>query len=223
MPPSVLAIETSGAVCSAAALSGDAVCTRSVRGGRRHDAELMGMIDAVLAESELARGDVHAIAVSAGPGSYTGLRIGVSVAKALAEALGRPLVAVPSLVACALASELEGNLLVAFPSRRKEVFAARVLVSERTARQVGDTLAGEPAAILSSLADGLTAVVGPGADRIDRERARVSECDAGAVARVGAAMLSIGEVVDPELFEPYYLKEFVAGTPTTSVFARLPF
>ncbi|NNE71219.1 MAG: tRNA (adenosine(37)-N6)-threonylcarbamoyltransferase complex dimerization subunit type 1 TsaB [Rhodothermales bacterium] len=234
MKPTILGIETATDVCSAAVILGDRVWTRSLEGGRRHDAELLGMIDEVLRQSRQPRSGLAGVAVSSGPGSYTGLRIGVSVAKAIAEALSIPLISVPSLGAAALAGaeaspedRIQPALLSAFPSRRGEVFAAAYRVGATDAEQVGDTLAGLPDFVLGALAEASIVperVVGPAAARFDGLLpVTASACSAEAVARIGQVRLEAGDSVDAELFEPYYLKEFVAGVPTQSRFARLPF
>ncbi len=235
MKNAILGIETATGVCSAAIVRGTQLWVRSVEGGRRHDADLMLMIDEVLKSATLRREDLAAVAVSAGPGSYTGLRIGVSVAKALSEALSIPLVSVPSLVAAGLhgvptagISWEPGDLfLAAFPSRRKEVFAAAYRLTSDGAEQVGDTLAGDADPVLEALqSDGLTLrmALGPAAAAFEnRLPFEVTPCSAGTVATLGQTRFNRQTFVDAELFEPYYLKEFVAGVPTKSVFARLPF
>lgn len=185
------------------------------------------MIEAVLGEAGVHRSALAGVAVSAGPGSYTGLRIGVSVAKAIAEAMAIPLMAVRSLAAAAQAAIGEAPVLAAFPSRRGEVFAAAFRMEEGVVNQMGDTLSGDPAALLAGLTEQgiqVTAAVGPAAGRFESLLPiRESECSAGAIAELGARLLAEGRTVDAELFEPYYLKEFVAGIPTTSRFDRLPF
>lgn len=185
------------------------------------------MIEEVLAQAGVRRPALAAVAVSAGPGSYTGLRIGVSVAKAIAEALSIPLVAVPSLAAAARAAPGLTPVLAAFPSRRGEVFAAAFQREKGAVRQMGATLAGDPAALLTGLGEQgiqVTAAVGPAAGRFDTLLpVQESACSAAAIAQLGAQLLEDGQTVDAELFEPYYLKEFVAGVPTQSRFARLPF
>jgi tRNA threonylcarbamoyladenosine biosynthesis protein TsaB len=93
-----LALETTTSVCSVA-LSRDGVA-ESIRFSRRemnHLTELTPMIRDMLAEADTALSDIDAIAVSAGPGSFTGMRIGVSTARALAQAAGKPIIPVPTL------------------------------------------------------------------------------------------------------------------------------
>ena len=183
------------------------------------------MTGEVLVAAGASRSELVAVAVSAGPGSYTGLRIGVSTAKGIAEALSIPLIAVPSLSACAEASNVQGSVLAAFPSRRGEVFAALVDTGDSVRAGFEAAMAGSPSEVWSLLPDHNLTVVGPAADRFSglATDIRASDCSAEGSLRIAARLLADGHFVDPELFEPYYLKSFVAGTPTHSVFARLPF
>lgn len=94
----VLGIETSGSVGSIAICEDDRVVwERCFEKGLRHGTELITSIKAVLEEPHWKPSDIELIAVSAGPGSYTGLRVGITCAKALAYALNKPVVAVPTL------------------------------------------------------------------------------------------------------------------------------
>lgn len=99
----VLAIETTGAFASAA-LMRDGEIIGHIKGNDRfsHLQNLMPQVEAVVKENKLSLGDMDVIAVSVGPGSFTGIRIGVSSARALSQVLGIPCVAVSSLEALAL-------------------------------------------------------------------------------------------------------------------------
>jgi tRNA threonylcarbamoyladenosine biosynthesis protein TsaB len=96
--------------------------------GMNHTAMLAPAIEAILKEADLAPADLHAIAVSSGPGSYTGLRVGSSTVKAMAYSLGRPILAVDTLKALAKAAfDRHPESEYALPmidARRKEVYAA---------------------------------------------------------------------------------------------------
>ena len=123
----VLAAETSTAINSVALLRGDALLAEAVIDGRRlHSERLLPTVDWLLGEAGLALRDIELLAVSTGPGSFTGLRIGAATWKGLALANDLPLVAVPTLDAmtrlcpCAPAS----HLAVVLDARMKEVFTA---------------------------------------------------------------------------------------------------
>ena len=232
----LLALETATDVCSVALLDGDRlVGLGEVLRPRAHAAMLTPLVRDVLAQADRRVEDLSAIAVSSGPGSYTGLRIGASTAKGLAWVTGAALVAVPSLEALARGAQdvlSEGDLLVtAFRSRRDEVYAAAfrrtsdnlTVASDATAVEVGDLgawlpghngtlwIAGEAGALVAD-------AVGETARVLDPARFRPS---AALVGRLGATKLAAGDLVDVAAFEPEYLKDFVAkrGRP---IFERLP-
>lgn len=139
----VLGLETGGETCGVAAFaldpmrrdgSGRIVAEAYVRRANQHAARLAPLVQIVLDAAGATPADVAAVALSAGPGSYTGLRIGASLAKGFCEASGAALVAVGSLDALAEAARpavLAGERLAAvFPSRRGEVYAALYLRTE---------------------------------------------------------------------------------------------
>lgn len=99
----ILAIESSGNVASAAVAEDSKILAEyTVNIGKTHSQTLLPMIDRVLADAEVSVNEMDAIAVSRGPGSFTGLRIGSATAKGLAAAAGIPIVEVPTLEALAI-------------------------------------------------------------------------------------------------------------------------
>ena len=122
----ILSIETSSTNCSVALSSGDALvhCIENQANDFRHSDHLHRFIEQLMAETQLTFRQLSAVAVSKGPGSYTGLRIGVSTAKGLCYANDLPLLSVNSLRVLAQQYSAEENDLV-FPlvdARRLEVF-----------------------------------------------------------------------------------------------------
>lgn len=99
----ILAIETTGAFASVALMKDDKIIGQ-IHGNDRfsHLQNLMPQVDTVIKESKLSLDDIDVIAVSRGPGSFTGIRIGVSSARALSQALDIPCVEVSSLEALAM-------------------------------------------------------------------------------------------------------------------------
>lgn len=94
----ILGIDSSGLVASVALLCDDILVGEyTIHNKKTHSQTLLPMIEAMLAMAELPVQEVDAIAVAAGPGSFTGLRIGASTAKGLGQALNIPLIAVPTL------------------------------------------------------------------------------------------------------------------------------
>ena len=121
----ILSIETSTSVCSVAVhLEGVLVSLFEINESGAHAEQLMGLIENVLDGAGISYSKLDAIAVSEGPGSYTGLRIGVSTAKGLAFGLSKPLIAVNTLQALASASPAKpGELIIpVLDARRMEVY-----------------------------------------------------------------------------------------------------
>ena len=124
-----LAFDTSGEVCVLALAEDDgAVKAVSLFEGKRSlSRRLMGEMDSLLTRTGLTLADLTAFAVGIGPGSFTGVRVGVTTAKTLAQVTGKPLVGVGTLEAYAAVWQATGNdlcLVPILPSRRGEVYAA---------------------------------------------------------------------------------------------------
>ncbi len=120
-----LAIETSTEACSVALVHGDEVIERSEIAPRRHAELVLPMADDLLAEAGLKRGALHGIAVGRGPGAFTGVRLGVSLAQGMAMALDVPVVTVSSLQALALeAPEDDAAILSIIDARMGEIYVA---------------------------------------------------------------------------------------------------
>ncbi|MDG1812641.1 MAG: tRNA (adenosine(37)-N6)-threonylcarbamoyltransferase complex dimerization subunit type 1 TsaB [Porticoccaceae bacterium] len=94
---SVLAIETSTPACSVALRMGDTVISRYCEEPRSHTKLVMSMVDKVLGQASIKAADLHGLAVTLGPGSFTGLRIGFATVQGLAFGLDLPVVAVSTL------------------------------------------------------------------------------------------------------------------------------
>ncbi len=123
----ILSIETSTSVCSAAIHDGGRLLgVAEVHIGQSHAAKLAVLIDGLQDQTGVALGQLNAIGITSGPGSYTGLRIGTSTAKGLCYALNIPLLAVNTLELMAsqvMASNTEGALLCPMiDARRMEVY-----------------------------------------------------------------------------------------------------
>jgi len=123
----ILSIETSTSICSVALhKNGKLIALREIEETGGHAQKLMDLIDSVLVEQKLEIKELSAIAVSEGPGSYTGLRIGVSTAKGLAFSGDLPLIGVGALKALALGakhhSEDQGFIVSMLDARRMEVY-----------------------------------------------------------------------------------------------------
>jgi tRNA threonylcarbamoyladenosine biosynthesis protein TsaB len=122
----LLSLETSTAIASVAVVKDGAAAAELSGASNNHSDSLIELVDQALTESKVQLADVDAIVVGAGPGSFTGLRIGMATAKGLAFAAAKPLWAVSSLAALSVrtAKLHPGTLVIALAdARRKEVFA----------------------------------------------------------------------------------------------------
>ena len=123
----ILAIETSSRVGSMALAAGDELlAVEEFQRNLRHVAELLPAMERATRKLGWKAADVDEVYVSAGPGSFTGLRIGITVAKTLAQACGVRIVAVPSIKVIAANGPGEAvNVGVVLDAKRKQVFAGR--------------------------------------------------------------------------------------------------
>ncbi len=164
----VLAIDTAGVDCAAAVFDSD---TGTILGrvsetiGRGHAERLMAMIDVALDEAKLTLADLQRIGVTVGPGSFTGIRVGVASARGLALALGVECVGVSTLeVLAQTASEPEKPVLAAINAHRDQVYAQSF---EHSAPQ------GEP--LLLELDDYLARAIVPGITLVGSAAALVAD------------------------------------------------
>jgi len=123
----ILALETTGEACSCALIDSDGACyERQELAPRRHTRLILGMVEAVLRESAVSLRQLDSIALSHGPGSFTGVRIGVSVAQGLALGADLPITPVSSLRALAQGGWRRyqfRQVLAAFDARLEEIYA----------------------------------------------------------------------------------------------------
>lgn len=122
----ILCLETSGLSCSVAVSNKEELLAeKSLMSGKfTHAESLHVFIGEVLEEAQISPSQIDAISVSAGPGSYTGLRIGISAAKGLCYALDKPLISVPTLQILARQIKEEGYVIPMLDARRMEVYSA---------------------------------------------------------------------------------------------------
>ncbi len=224
----ILGIETATLICGAAVVvDGRIISEEQTSEKKVHAENIMRLIDASLSKSGVLLKDVDAIAVSIGPGSFTGLRIGLSVAKGLAYATDKPLVAVPTLDALARRAVDAGvvatpYILSALDARRDEVFC-------RLFRVDGTKILPEwPAKDLTlhdlfvELGNRRVSVTGDAIPKIQLfdqmkkliyVRSEVAMCSAATVTLIGEELAREGNFVDPVTVEPAYVKEFYSTLP----------
>lgn len=221
----ILGLETSTAVCSVG-LSRDGApdIERSMRESHIHSEKLLSLVQEVIQSGGISLGQVDAIAVSIGPGSFTGLRIGLSTAKGLSFALEKPLVAVSTFEAMAEAAHRRHpaatmvNVIV--DARGDEWYLGKYRVSDGllstvspvTIKSIAD-LAAESASdgsgiVLTDKPDSLARIVKGGFVIEDVH----SSCRGDVVASVGYRKALKGDFADVPSLEPMYLKDFVVRT-----------
>ena len=222
----ILHIETSATVCSVAVSeNGQCIFDQADHSGPNHAERLGTMMDEAMSFTDNHGIPFDAVAVSCGPGSYTGLRIGVSMAKGICYGRDLKLIGVPTLqllcVPVLLRHELEDDALVCpmLDARRMEVYAAVYDRALREIRPVGadvvnaDTYRGY-------LDEHPVYFFGPGAakcmDTINHPNAHLIEGiepQAKYMQPLAERRFLNGEFEDVAYFVPFYLKDFVAKQP----------
>lgn len=179
--------------------------------GGTFSAELVPQIAALLAKHGFAKQDIDGFAVATGPGSFTGLRVGLAAIKALAEVLGKPIAAVSLLEAVAAAGSEVGRVFAVMDAGRKEVFAGdcEVDASHSKIRVIGEELIRLDE--LSSRVHGRR-VLTPDEDLGNQLRQNgvtvqiVTRPRSDAIARLGWRKIQAGETVTPEQLEANYIR-----------------
>ena len=224
----ILCIETGTDVCSVGiARDGELLSLRESDEGRDHARKVGVFVDELLRETEIAPEDLDAVAVGKGPGSYTGLRIGVSFAKGLCYGLQKPLVAVGSLDALAEVAreDYEAGILSVDgweDARRMEVYAQVFDADGRPQSEVSaEVIDAESFAAFRSQGRPFV-IFGSGARKCadvlpDAKLVEVTPSARG-LARLAQQALDEGRTVDIAYFEPLYLKDFVVTTSRKKLF-----
>jgi tRNA threonylcarbamoyladenosine biosynthesis protein TsaB len=207
----LLAFDTATTATTVAVADGETMLERRddpPAGARpRHTSRLMPMIAELLGEAGWGWDVVDRVAVGVGPGTFTGLRIGVATARALAQARGLELVGVSTLQSLSLNAEAE-NICAVLDARRGEVFAA----AWNRRRPVLEAKAFEPAALARRLTPD-TLAIGDGAVAfrgvLERSGARIPDdgSDLHRVTAVNHCRLGLlANVSDPDAVRPEYLR-----------------
>jgi len=165
----LLAMDTSSKACSCAVFDGEKLVAEGyLNGGLTHSATLTMLVENTLSTARLSFDDIDRIAVSVGPGSYTGLRIGLAAAKGMAMARNMPCIPVSTLMGLAYNMTMfEGVVCAALDARVGQVFAALFKIKEGKVTRITE----DKAMTLSELGDILpegAAVCGDGTDLVCR-------------------------------------------------------
>lgn len=224
----ILNIDTSTSVCSVAlAEDGKVIALKESNEGLNHSILLGTYIDELFKEIQITAHRLDAVAISMGPGSYTGLRIGVSMAKGLCFGAGKPLIAVPTLQALALSvsSRLQEDAWYCpmIDARRMEVYTAFFDKQNQTLIDTKAEIIDEHS-FAELLEKHKIYFFGNGSDKVKNTLTDINACYIGQVETSAAHMPEISEqrfvkglFEDVAYFEPFYLKDFIATTPKKKV------
>tara|TARA_R110000744_G_scaffold379789_1_gene498751 strand:+ start:7796 stop:8476 length:681 start_codon:yes stop_codon:yes gene_type:complete len=218
----LLNLETSSTNCSVCvAKDGEILAIRELNSANYSHAEKLHIfIEEVMQEASLKMEDLEAVAVSKGPGSYTGLRIGVSAAKGLSYALGIPLISVSTLKSMASQVKIkEGEVMIpVLDARRMEVYSS---VFDENCNEIRET----KAEIIdeNSFHEYINAkhihFLGSGAEKIKELfplKSITYHCEvvpsAKEMTSISSEKFNASDFEDVAYFEPYYLKDFVLQT-----------
>lgn len=227
----LLALDTATEACSVALWLDGRVDVDTVELAHGHASRLLPMIDARLAAHGLRLADLDAIAVGRGPGGFTGLRLGVSVAQGLAFGADLPAIGISNLAAVAQAMLARDaavtHVLVANDARMKEVYTALYRRGDDgLAALVGTERVASPDSVTIEAPRGAR-IVGAGrgfraypqlAGRLRGQLDAIDDAilpDAGAIATLAAAAVRAGRAGPPESLQPVYLRDNVAVPAVT--------
>lgn len=232
----ILCIETGTDICSVGiAKDGELLSLRESDEGRDHARKVGVFVDELLRETGIVPDDLDAVAVGKGPGSYTGLRIGVSFAKGLCYGLRKPLVAVGSLDALAEVAreDYEAGILAVddweraylcpmVDARRMEVYAQVFDTEGRPQGEVSAEVVDEGSFAAFRNQGRPFVIFGSGARKCadilpDAVYVEVTPSARG-LARLAQQALDEGRTEDIAYFEPFYLKDFVVTTSRKKLF-----
>lgn len=217
----ILALETSAKAVSAAVTEDGKVLASGYQDtGLTHSRTLMPIVEGILKNTGLTMADIGAVAVAAGPGSFTGIRIGVSAAKGLAFAADKPAIGVSTLAAMARNAAFAGGLIVcSMDARRNQIYNALFEAKDGSLTR----LTPDRAIGLAELAEELRSdsrpktVVGDGARLCQGSLleagvpcrlapAHLVMQSAVSVALEAEALAAAGGLVSPQALEPVYLR-----------------
>ena len=220
----ILHIDTSTKICSIAlSTNGELIDFTSYEGeGFVHSELLTSFIESILLKNELTPKEISAISVASGPGSYTGLRIGVSSAKGLCYALNIPLIAIDSLFSIASWTkqnepDFKGNFCAMIDARRMEVFSAIYSNDLELLKPISADILDENSYLEFTSKENLL-LAGDGTEKTkplweNRENMLFSVYLSDARGQINEAYKRFLEkrFEDVAYFEPYYLKDFIIG------------
>lgn len=221
----ILNIETTTSVCSVALASGcDLLAYRESRERNAHSSRLSVFVREIFEEAGIGASQLDAVAVSGGPGSYTGLRIGVSLAKGICYGVSKPLIAVDTLQALAanalrLYPEIKEFICPMIDARRMEVYAGIYDKNLNPVMPVGAHIIDQDS-FADYRASAQVYFCGDGSVKCKEILTGNNvvflddvNCSALGMINLSDEKFRAGQFVDVAYYEPFYLKEFIAGKP----------
>lgn len=226
--PNILSIETATPVCSATlSIDGKVIINKESHQGQSHSSLLGVFVSDIMDYVRDNNITLDAIAVSSGPGSYTGLRIGVSEAKGLSYGLGIPMIAIPTaqIMASMMIGKISNDYLLCpmIDARRMEVYSA---FFDQSLNQIRKTSADiiDSNSYKDLLEKNKIAFFGSGAEKCKEVISHPNSLFIENIVPLASGMVLLAEkafvnkeFVDNAYFEPFYLKEFVATVPKNKI------
>ena len=216
----ILQIETATTNCSIAiSYKGGTIALKEINNGYSHAENIHTFIKDILIENKLEYSDLTAVAVSKGPGSYTGLRIGVSTAKGLCFSLDIPLIAIETLEVLAYQAKVtEGFIVSMIDARRMEAYTKVFTLDYKEYREIQAEILNEES-FKEMLAQNKVIFIG---NKTEKTQEVIQHKNASFIDTLPSAkeMSSLAynkykknDIEDVAYFEPYYLKDFLV-TPS---------
>jgi tRNA threonylcarbamoyladenosine biosynthesis protein TsaB len=177
--------------------------------GGMFSAQLVPQVAALLAKHGLSKQDIDGFAVVSGPGSFTGLRIGLAAIKALAEVLAKPVAAVSLLEAMVLSGRSRGKVIAALDAGRGDVYAGEYKVNGNGAHLVGERLLTRAELMQSAVASIIVTTDHTLAEAARDAALQVEEIElprSDAIARLGWQKIRAGKTVLPAELDANYIR-----------------
>jgi tRNA threonylcarbamoyladenosine biosynthesis protein TsaB len=211
----ILAIDTSGREGSLALVRGNVTAAEVLElvplTGRQFSAELIPQIAAALDRQGLSKRDLEAYAVVSGPGSFTGLRVGLATVKGLAEIFQRPIAAVSMLEAIAFTTMQSGKVIAAMDAGRGELYVGEYEVTLEGASCTSEMLLSADQFNKLLDANPSAQLITPDlpiaeAARFHTQVKQVERPQADEIARISLRKIAAGDTVAPEVLEANYIR-----------------
>jgi len=218
--PTIIAIETATSCCSVALTYNGQISERSQVGNNAHSQVVLGMVQELLAAAAISVRDLTVIAVGQGPGSFTGLRIGVGVAQGLAYGVDCPMIGVSSLDALALQAPIDGQVLAGIDARMGEVYWAEYCKENGGVKRLNELQVSPPEVISVSANSVRPQLVGNAwaeyAIKLAPNLREIRPCkdvefpSAAMLVQLATQMFEQGKVTNAVDFAPEYVRNDVA-------------